>query len=436
MERLRILIIEDDRDWSDLICSALGEQCECYCAPNGLVGIDLARKGEPDLILLDILMPVMDGWEFLRRARLLPELQKTPVIVLTALASREQAHEAYKAGVRLCLTKPIELPRLRRNIDLFIEDNAIVPRRKRLAFDDLILDSGKSLPLEPAPEAPPSRPAYEAHPPRLAHETQPARSAYEAPPPRSAYEAPPPRPAHETQPARSAYEAPPPRPAHETQSARSAYETQPSSHPKARGREERDAVTQKIVPGPSKATPRSNKKASLLIAVEDQETATILGAGIGVGFDLINARDGIDAAELAIRNKPALFVIDEKLPRMNGHQLLHVLRKEPEFRKTPIIFLSNKSDARHVQRAIQEGVDYCLAKPFLLRDLLDLIERALDVTGLTIREDDTMVGERFLTIENRLDAVRREMARSTEQKTERSRVEQELRRRHGTTNDL
>jgi DNA-binding response OmpR family regulator len=384
----------------------------------------------------------------------LPELQKTPVIVLTAVASREQAHEAYKAGVRLYLTKPIEMPRLRRNIELFVEDNAIVPKHKRLAFDDLIL-TGSDAPSssEPDRERPPSRYAYEAPPSRSPHETQPLRAAYEAPPTRSphetqplraAYEAPPSRPAYEappsrspyeTQPLRAAYEAPPTRSPYETQPSRPAYEAPPPRSSKARDREKRDAVTQKPAPAPSKTASRSSKRASLLIAVEDQETATILGAGIGVGFDLISAHDGIDAAELAIRHKPALLIIDEKLPRMNGHQLLHVLRKEPEFRKTPIIFLSNKSDARHVQRAIQEGVDHCLAKPFLLRDLLDLIERSLEVTGLTMRDDDTMVGERFLTIENRLDAVRREMAHSTDQEMERTRVEQELRRRHGTPND-
>lgn len=125
MARIRILLIEDDPDIIDLVYATLESKYECLKALNGLEGLQLAMAGEPDLIVCDIMMPVMDGHEFIRRLRNIPAFESTPIIYLSALGTRDQIREGYELGASLYLTKPIDPSRLRRNVDLFIEDHGV-----------------------------------------------------------------------------------------------------------------------------------------------------------------------------------------------------------------------------------------------------------------------------------------------------------------------
>lgn len=130
MTGIRILLIEDDPDISDLLQAALEPAYECLRATNGLEGFQLALAGEPDLIISDIMMPIMDGYEFIRRLRKEPRFASTPVIFLSALGTREKIRAGYELGAALYLTKPIDPVRMRRNVELFIEDHGVAPKSK------------------------------------------------------------------------------------------------------------------------------------------------------------------------------------------------------------------------------------------------------------------------------------------------------------------
>jgi CheY-like chemotaxis protein len=81
----RILVIEDDDDLRDLACEALVERgYELIAAANGAEGIALLRSCPPDLVLLDLRMPVIDGWEVLRVIRTSPSLALLPVLIASA----------------------------------------------------------------------------------------------------------------------------------------------------------------------------------------------------------------------------------------------------------------------------------------------------------------------------------------------------------------
>lgn len=130
MTGIRILLIEDDPDISDLLQAALEPTYECLRATNGLEGFQLALAGEPDLIISDIMMPIMDGYEFIRRVRKEPKFANTPVIFLSALGTREKIRAGYELGAALYLTKPIDPVRMRRNVELFIDDHGVTPAPK------------------------------------------------------------------------------------------------------------------------------------------------------------------------------------------------------------------------------------------------------------------------------------------------------------------
>ena len=78
---IKVLIVEDDKNIADLLRIYLEkEQMECELAGDGLVGVEKFRQFQPDLVLLDIMLPGMDGWAVCRKIR---ETSKTPVIMLT-----------------------------------------------------------------------------------------------------------------------------------------------------------------------------------------------------------------------------------------------------------------------------------------------------------------------------------------------------------------
>jgi two-component system, chemotaxis family, chemotaxis protein CheY len=109
-QAMRILVVEDDdgiRDLVDLVLSTAGY--EVLTAPNGAAALQLVGHVHPDLVLLDMRMPVMDGWEFARRYRARPE-PHAPILVLTA--ARDAAARAAEIHANGYLGKPFDMEEL------------------------------------------------------------------------------------------------------------------------------------------------------------------------------------------------------------------------------------------------------------------------------------------------------------------------------------
>lgn len=105
-----ILIVEDDADLREMMAQLLTlEGYRAETAANGRDALDYLHQGDrPDLILLDLMMPIMDGWEFRRRQREDPALADVPVVVLSAL---DQTRAADLGGTAF-LKKPLDFDRL------------------------------------------------------------------------------------------------------------------------------------------------------------------------------------------------------------------------------------------------------------------------------------------------------------------------------------
>lgn len=286
MPPIRILIIEDDADIADLLAATLEPTFECLRAVNGLEGLQLATAGQPDLIISDIMMPLMDGYEFISKLRNEPDFAKTPVVFLSALGTREQIREGYDLGAALYLTKPIDPMRMKRNVELFIDDHAIGSGSKRATVKKVEELFAKGLLGDPtAPAAP--------------EESTPSAS--------------------------------------------------------------------KAGAGKGSARPR------VLIVEDDQEGSDLIKGELEESFEVLQAADGIEAIERAVRYEPDLFIVDGMLPKMTGYQLVTMLRKNSVFRDHPIIMISAKASNRDRQYVLKLGVKYFLPKPFEMSDLVDML---------------------------------------------------------------
>ena len=110
---IRVLLVEDNEMNRDMLSRRLARKgYDVLIAVDGQQGLDLAASGTPDIILMDMSLPVIDGWEATRRLKADPALQAIPVIALTAHAMAGDREQALGAGCDDYDTKPIELPRL------------------------------------------------------------------------------------------------------------------------------------------------------------------------------------------------------------------------------------------------------------------------------------------------------------------------------------
>lgn len=115
---MKILLVEDNEMNRDMLSRRLTRSGHTVVvAIDGGQAIDMARVEQPDLILMDMSLPVIDGWEATRRLKASGETRSIPVIALTAHAMSGDRERALDAGCDEYDTKPIELPRLLEKIE-------------------------------------------------------------------------------------------------------------------------------------------------------------------------------------------------------------------------------------------------------------------------------------------------------------------------------
>jgi CheY-like chemotaxis protein len=126
MSSERVLIIEDSPTTRSVIKVYLvGQNLQFYEAADGSTGLHAAREHQPNVIVVDLKMPGMDGLSFCRALRTDSTLKRTPVILLTGSKSDEVRHEALRAGADHFMTKPIDGPELARCILGCLKRNAV-----------------------------------------------------------------------------------------------------------------------------------------------------------------------------------------------------------------------------------------------------------------------------------------------------------------------
>ena len=137
----KVLIVEDDSNIAELLHLYLEKEgFETAVAPDGGKGVELFRSFQPDLVLLDIMLPVLDGWGVLKKIR---EHDKTPVIMLTAKGETNDKVTGLESGADDYIVKPFEMKEVLARIHAVLRrfgGEGEETSGKRLTFDKLTVD--------------------------------------------------------------------------------------------------------------------------------------------------------------------------------------------------------------------------------------------------------------------------------------------------------
>src|SRR6478736_1123617 len=138
----KVLVVDDEEPILELLKYNLEKQgYEVRAASNGQEAVDIAKKFHPDLVLLDIMMPKMDGVETCRLLREIPELQKTFIVFLTARAEEYSEVAAFDVGADDYINKPIKPRALMSRISaLFRRDHKKTNPSATISIGDLTID--------------------------------------------------------------------------------------------------------------------------------------------------------------------------------------------------------------------------------------------------------------------------------------------------------
>lgn len=123
---MRLLIVEDNEMNRDMLSRRLKRRgYEVLIATDGQMGVDMATAERPDLVLMDMSLPVIDGWEATRRLKGEAATSAIPVIALTAHAMAEDRDRAMEAGCDDYDSKPVELERLLGKIENLLKSAGV-----------------------------------------------------------------------------------------------------------------------------------------------------------------------------------------------------------------------------------------------------------------------------------------------------------------------
>ena len=116
----------------------------------------------------------------------------------------------------------------------------------------------------------------------------------------------------------------------------------------------------------------------IVIAEDDPAIAAMLEKVLAPLYDVVTAHDGKAALALALQQpRPSLLILDVMMPGLDGHGVAAELKKSPELKSVPIIFLTAKSSATDVIKGIQSGARHYITKPFKIDDVLAKVKKAL-----------------------------------------------------------
>lgn len=306
--RYRIMVVDDDEGVRRILRATLRPHYEVVEASDGLEAMQKLETHQPDIVIIDLMMPVIDGLELCRGIRRHPEFGGVPVIFLSASESRDQIKQTYAAGASLFLIKPIEPGRTLRNLEVTIQTEKPPIRPKTQTIEAL----------------------------ELMDQSAAAESA------------------------------------------------------------DANAGLPRIAPAAAPTAPAesiAHGKARVMIVDDDEDMLSLLDLTLQDHFEVVMARDGLEAVEKIIAYQPDILLVDVMMPKMNGFQLVQALRRNGRFADLPIFVVTAKASERDRQYALKIGATDFVAKPFSPDALLGRVRAVAAQPAFRIKAKRTKIEE-------------------------------------------
>ncbi len=120
----------------------------------------------------------------------------------------------------------------------------------------------------------------------------------------------------------------------------------------------------------------------ILVAEDERDIRELIGFSLGLAdYEVVLARDGMEAVEEAATEKPDLILLDVRMPRMSGYEACRRLKKDPATSEIPVVFLSAKGQEREIEEGLDSGALDYIVKPFAPDQLVAQVQDILQQTG-------------------------------------------------------
>ncbi len=315
MALYRILLVDDDDDLRALLRSTLKGRYEVVEAFDGLDALHKLNDVQPDLAILDVEMPMMDGFQLCEAIRHHKDYRGIPILFLSGHGSKENLKKGYAAGADLFMVKPLDPSRVLKNVEFTIEHEKPPLREKRFSVEVLAEVERRA-----------GRGETVDHPPPPTAKAVPA--------------APPSAPVKTAQPA--------------VVLLKKSVEPSPS----------------RAAAEPAPIEPQGDLKPRVMLVDNEEDALKLMDMALRSKFEITMARDGLEAIKKLVEYQPDVLLIDVMMPKMNGFQLLQSIRRNPALARLPVVIVTAKATQRDKEYSLRIGANDFVAKPYSPDDLL------------------------------------------------------------------
>ncbi len=353
----KILLVEDNELNRDMLGRRLKRRgYEVVIAIDGQEGVTKAQSENPDLVLMDMSLPVMDGWTATSVLKKNPETATVPVIALTAHAMVGDRDKAMQAGCDDYDTKPVDIRRLLEKIETLLSNASTSQSQESLtsspSIDTALAQPASTISVQPAPITTPApTPALHQNLTTIS-ETAPPQSAQPNSPPLS-------EPKSQPKP---------------QQIVSSPLPVAPSPQP---------AANREVGSG-SQAFPDPKTAGKILVVDDIEENRDMLGRRlIRKGYDVVLADSGEAALALLGESEVSLVLLDIMMPGIGGIETLRQIRQRYSQLEMPVIMVTAKDQSEDIVQAFDLGANDYVTKPLELSVLLVRIASQLKTIKLS-----------------------------------------------------
>lgn len=457
MDTFRVMIVDDDPDIRFVLANLLKPRFEVVEAENGLDALEKVERYQPDLMLLDVGMPIMNGFQCCEGVRRHPQYQRLPVFFLSGYSDRDTYAEAYGSGATAFLEKPVDTSQLNGLIETHIRERKTQPNEKTFTVEELHVVDRTPLRQSGAPVPRPG-PSLSPHlgktPPEPESTTGPRSSAGKpstrrrvfgrgsqgTPSPPTPPASQPPQPAPPPAPAAPPEELQPPPieprygrvdqprpvagPASRRKNRTSASpspETGAAPVPPTIARENvaspppASGPAPPVSPSPNGTKPEPPVQPRVMVINSDPKDMVEFARAVQVRGEFMPLEDPVEAIELVARFQPDIVLCPVRMKGWEGLDFIQMIRTNPRLAHIRVVFSAEPGEDPARRRVAEQESGFSLIdRPPAGERISELLDRVMSAPGFVVRVKRATYSEYVRDVIRKIDSQKESRRRLRE----------------------